>query len=286
MFNNNETLELARLRNVREALSEDIGVCDRTAQLVAPGAQANAIVQAKEAAILCGREWFDACVLSLDPQARIVWRYAEGERVEAFTEICTVAGNARALLSAERTALNFLQFLSAVATSAAAFTDAIRSVSPNPSGCVVLDTRKTIPGLRQAQKYAARTGGGSNHRIGLWDGILIKENHIAACGGVREALAQAQALADGIPIQIEVESLAELSEALAAGALNILLDDFELRNMVAAVALNAGRAVLEVSGGVDLDTIAQIASTGVDRISTGKMTKDIRAVDLSLRIVC
>ncbi|PUA19676.1 carboxylating nicotinate-nucleotide diphosphorylase [Glaciimonas sp. PCH181] len=286
MFDHNETLEQARARNVRDALAEDIGIADWTAQLVAPECQATATVVAREATILCGREWFDACVLALDPQAQIVWRYPEGARVEASSELCKLTGNARALLSAERPALNFLQLLSAVASSAGAFADAIHGVSPNPTGCIVLDTRKTIPGLRQAQKYAVRTGGGSNHRFGLWDGILIKENHIAACGGMRQAVAQAQALNAGIPIQIEVENLSELSEALAAGVVNILLDNFEMRDMVAAVALNARRAVLEVSGGVSLDTIAQIAATGVDRISTGKMTKDLQAVDLSLRIVC
>ena len=286
MFDHNETLEQARARNVRDALAEDIGITDWTAQLVAPECQATATVVAREATILCGREWFDACVLALDPQAQIVWRYGEGARVEASSELCKLTGNARAPLSAERPALNFLQLLSAVASSARAFAEAIHGVSPNPTGCIVLDTRKTIPGLRQAQKYAVRTGGGSNHRFGLWDGILIKENHIAACGGIRQAVAQAQALNAGIPIQIEVENLSELSEALAAGVVNILLDNFEMRDMVAAVELNARRAVLEVSGGVSLDTIAQIAATGVDRISTGKMTKDLQAVDLSLRIVC
>ena len=286
MFEHNETLEQARARNVRDALAEDIGIADWTAQLVAPESQATATVVAREAAILCGREWFDACVLALDPQAQIVWRYPEGARVEASSELCKLTGNARALLSAERPALNFLQLLSAVATSAGAFADAIHGVSPNPAGCIVLDTRKTIPGLRQAQKYAVRTGGASNHRFGLWDGMLIKENHIAACGGIRQAIAQAQALDAGIPIQIEVENLSELSEALAAGAANILLDNFEMCDLVAAVALNARRAVLEASGGVSLDTIAQIAATGVDRISTGKMTKDLQALDLSLRIVC
>ncbi|MCC7101433.1 MAG: carboxylating nicotinate-nucleotide diphosphorylase, partial [Rubrivivax sp.] len=193
-------------------------------------------------------------------------------------------GDARALLSAERPALNFLQLLSAVATTTRAYVDAIAGLSPNPRGCVVLDTRKTLPGLRQAQKYAVRVGGGSNQRMALWDGILIKENHIAAAGGVAAALHAAQALGAGVPIQIEVENLAELQEALAVGAASVLLDDFSLADMRAACALNRGQALLEVSGGVDLQGIREIARTGVDRISSGKLTKDVRAIDLSMRI--
>ena len=199
-------------------------------------------------------------------------------------EVVRIEADARALLSAERPALNFLQMLSAVATTTRAYVDAIAGLSPNPRGCLVLDTRKTLPGLRQAQKYAVRVGGGANQRMALWDGILIKENHIAAAGGVTAALRAAQALDAGVAIQIEVETLAELQEALDAGATSVLLDDFSLDDMRAACALNAGRALLEVSGGVDLDSIRAIARTGVDRISSGKLTKDVAAIDLSLRV--
>jgi len=204
--------------------------------------------------------------------------------VGAGTVVCRIEADARALLSAERPALNFLQTLSATATVTRQYVAAIAGLSPNPTGCAVLDTRKTLPGLRQAQKYAVRTGGGRNHRMALWDGILIKENHIAAAGGIGPALRAAFALNAGVVVQIEVEDLAELEQALAAGARNVLLDDFTLADMQRACSLNAGRAVLEVSGGVDLESIRAIAATGVDRISVGKLTKDVRAVDLSLRI--
>jgi nicotinate-nucleotide pyrophosphorylase (carboxylating) len=284
MFDRNETLEQARARNVQDALMEDIGRGDWTARLVAANQPARACVRAKEAAVLCGRDWFDACVHALDPAAQVAWEFGDGDSVGAGSMLCQVTADARALLGAERAALNFLQMLSAVATEARRYASAIEGVSPNPRGCVVLDTRKTMPGLRQAQKYAVRVGGASNHRIALWDGILIKENHIAAAGGVRQALAAARALDAGVPIQIEVEDLPELEAALGAGATNVLLDDFSLADMIRAVAVNAGRAVLEVSGGVDLATVKQIAATGVDRISTGKMTKDVRAVDLSMRL--
>lgn len=284
MFEFNETLEVALRRNVRDALSEDIGRCDWTAQLIPAGQRAHGRVTAKEAAVICGRPWFDACVLALDPHAKVTWYADEGQRVEPGTAVCGIEADARALLSAERTALNFLQTLSAVATLTRQYVGAVASRSPNPRGCVVLDTRKTMPGLRQAQKYAVRIGGGHNHRMALWDGILIKENHIAAAGSIGAALGAAQALRAGVDIQIEVETLEELDEALAAGAENVLLDDFALEDMHRAVARNQGRAMLEVSGGVDLQTIAAIAATGVDRISVGKLTKDVRAVDLSLRI--
>jgi nicotinate-nucleotide pyrophosphorylase (carboxylating) len=284
MFDHNETLEQALARNVRDALMEDIGRGDWTARLVPADRAAHGHVLAKEGAVIAGRPWFDACLLVLDADARIDWAVAEGQAVEPGTVVCHVEGNARALLSAERAALNFLQTLSAVATSARRYADAIAGVSPNPKGCVVLDTRKTLPGLRQAQKYAVRVGGGRNHRMALWDGILIKENHIATAGGIAAALAAARALDAGVSIQVEVESLDELQQALDAGAPNVLLDDFSLADMHAAWRLTAGRAVLEVSGGVDLDGIRAIAATGVDRISTGKLTKDVRAVDLSMRL--
>ncbi|GLT22083.1 nicotinate-nucleotide diphosphorylase (carboxylating) [Zoogloea oryzae] len=284
MYEFNETFEVALRRNVRDALSEDIGRCDWTAQLIPAGQRARGRVTAKEAAVICGQPWFDACVMALDPQAAVTWHVDEGQRVESGTAVCSIKADARALLSAERTALNFLQTLSAVATLTRQYLDAVAGHSPNPRGCAVLDTRKTMPGLRQAQKYAVRIGGGHNHRMALWDGILIKENHIAAAGSIGAALVAAQALQAGVGIQIEVETLEELDEALAAGAKSVLLDDFRLEDMHRAVARNQGRALLEVSGGVDLRTIAAIAATGVDRISVGKLTKDVRAVDLSLRI--
>ena len=284
MVEPNETLRTALARNVRDALAEDIGRGDWTAMLVPAGRRVQARVVAKDAAVICGRPWFDACVVALDPKATLSWPLADGAAVAAGTEVCRIEADARALLSAERPALNFLQLLSAVATVTREYVDAIAGLSPNPNGCAVLDTRKTQPGLRQAQKYAVRCGGGKNQRMALWDGILIKENHIAAAGGIAPALQAAFALDAGVMVQIEVESLAELDAALAAGARNVLLDDFALEDMHRAVALNAGRAVLEVSGGVNLDTLRDIARTGVDRISVGKLTKDVRAVDLSLRI--
>jgi nicotinate-nucleotide pyrophosphorylase (carboxylating) len=223
-------------------------------------------------------------VRALDARAELHWAAAEGAAVAVGTEVCVIDADARALLSAERPALNFLQMLSGVATVTRQYVDAIAGVSPNPRGCAVLDTRKTLPGLRQAQKYAVRTAGGQNQRLALWDGILIKENHIAAAGGIAPALAAAQALQAGVTVQIEVESLDELDTALQCGATSVLLDDFTLDDMHRAFALNQGRALLEVSGGVDLDSIRDIARTGVDRISVGKLTKDVAAVDLSLRI--
>lgn len=283
MFDTNETLEAARERNVRDALREDIGRGDWTAQLVPAGRRASARVVAKESAVLCGSAWFDACVHALDAGARVEWRFDEGAAVPVGAEVCRIEGDARALLSAERSALNFLQMLSAVATTTREYVQAIADASPNPRGCVVLETRKTLPGLRQAQKYAVRVGGGTNHRMALWDGILIKENHIAAAGGIGAALDAARALQAGVSIQIEVESLAELDAALAAGAQNVLLDDFTLEDMRLAYQRNAGRATLEVSGSVNLSTVRAIAATGVDRISVGKLTKDVRAVDLSMR---
>ncbi len=284
----NETLRQALARNVRDALHEDLGRGDWTAQLVPAGRRIRAQVLAKEAAVVCGRPWFDACFRALDPQAAIEWLAAEGQAVPAGTVLCRLEGDARALLSTERPALNFLQTLSATATVTRRYVEAIAGLSPNPRGCHVLDTRKTLPGLRQAQKYAVRTGGGANQRMALWDGILIKENHIAAAGGVGAALRAAQALDAGVPVQVEVESLAELAEALQAGATSVLLDDFTLEDMRAACVLNARQpqpALLEASGGVDLQGIRVIAATGVDRISVGKLTKDVQAVDLSLRVL-
>jgi nicotinate-nucleotide pyrophosphorylase (carboxylating) len=284
-FESNETLAQATARNVRDALMEDIGRGDWTAMLVPAGRRVRAQVQAKEAAVLCGQAWFDACVHSLDAAAKLEWLAAEGQAVVAGSVVCRIEGDARALLGAERPALNFLQMLSAVATVTRQYVEAIAGLSPNPRGCVVLDTRKTLPGLRQAQKYAVRVGGGHNQRLALWDGILIKENHIAAAGGIAAAMAAARALNAGVEIQIEVENLAELQQALDAGASNVLIDDFSVDDMRRAVALAGGRALLEVSGGVDLKTVREIAATGVDRISVGKLTKDVRAIDLSMRVI-
>ena len=285
MFQTNESLEAARERNVRDALMEDIGVCDWTAQLVSAGRRVNARVLVREDAVLCGRDWFDACIAALDATAHVDWHVSEGAWMAPDTLVCHIEADARALLSAERPALNFLQLLSATATTTRRHVEAIAGASPNPRGCVILDTRKTLPGLRQAQKYAVRTGGGSNQRLALWHGILIKENHIAAAGDVPAALRNAQALQSGVDIQIEVESLDQLNEALAAGATSVLLDNFDLAAMREAVALNAQRALLEVSGGVALDQVRDIAATGVDRISIGRLTKDVRATDYSMRVL-
>ncbi len=285
MYETNESLAEALARNVRDALMEDIGRGDWTARLVPAGQAVQAQVVAKQDAVICGQAWFDACMQALDPSAQLDWDLADGQRMQAGQVVCRIHADGRALLSAERPALNFLQMLSAVATTTQSYVRAIEGLSPNPRGCVVLDTRKTLPGLRQAQKYAVRVGGGQNQRLALWDGILIKENHIAAAGGIAQALQAARALQAGVTLQIEVEDLDELQQALAAGADNVMLDDFTLDDMRRACAMNAGRAVLEVSGGVDLDSIRRIAATGVDRVSVGKLTKDISAVDLSLRVL-
>lgn len=285
MFDHNETLEEARARNVRDALFEDIGVADWTGQLAPAGHRVKARVIVREEAVLCGREWFDATLHTLDAQAQVSWHYADGDKMCADTPVCEIEADARALLAAERPALNFLQLLSATATLTRRHVDAIAGASPNPGGCAVLDTRKTIPGLRLAQKYAVRAGGGQNQRLALYHGILIKENHIAAAGSVSAALQAAQALNAGVDIQIEVETLAELNEALAAGATSVLLDNFSNAMMRDAVAINQGRALLEVSGGVTLDQLRDIAATGVHRISIGKLTKDIKAVDFSMRVL-
>jgi nicotinate-nucleotide pyrophosphorylase (carboxylating) len=268
-------------RNVAAALAEDIGSGDLTALLTPAGQPARGIVVSREEAVLCGTAWFDACFHKLDAQARIRWHASDGVRIHAGQMLCEIEADTRALLTAERPALNFLQLLSGTATVTRKYVDAVAGTRAR-----IVDTRKTLPGLRLAQKYAVRCGGGSNHRLGLYDGILIKENHIMAAGGVAPALAQAVKLAPkGVFIQIEVESLAQLEEALGAGAKMILLDNMDLAQMRKAVALTADRAVLEASGGVDLSKVRAIAETGVDRISIGGLTKDVRAVDLSLRHV-
>jgi nicotinate-nucleotide pyrophosphorylase (carboxylating) len=289
MFDSDETLEAARERNIRDALVEDIGRGDWTAMLAPAGERVLARVISREVAVLCGRAWFEGCVKALDPSAEVHWKVDEGGWMQPDGEVCRITSDARALLSAERPALNFIQLLSCTATTTRRHVQAIEGASPNPRGCAVLDTRKTIPGLRQAQKYAVRVGGGQNQRLALWHGILIKENHIAAAGGVRQVLASAQALNAGVDIQIEVETLDQLREALAAGASSILLDNFDLARMREAVAINqrvnAGAALLEVSGSVQLEQLRDIAASGVDRISIGKLTKDVKAVDFSMRVL-
>jgi nicotinate-nucleotide pyrophosphorylase (carboxylating) len=284
MFNHNETLEQARQRNIADALMEDIGKGDWTAQLV-PSKPVHAQLIVRQEAVLCGVDWFEGTLKKLDPAATVTWHYLEGDLMKPDTKVCDIEANSRALLSAERPCINFLQTLSWTASIARQHVDAIAGVSPNPKGCAVLDTRKTIPGLRQAQKYAVRIGGGQNQRLALWHGILIKENHIAAAGGVAAAVKAAQALNSGVDIQVEVENLTELKEALDAGAKNILIDNFTTEQMTKAVAFTNGRALLEASGGIDLEQMRAIAATGVDRISLGKLTKDIRAVDFSMRIL-
>lgn len=285
MFDFNESLEQARARNVRDALLEDMGTCDWTGLLIPQGRRVNAQVRVREAAVLCGRDWFEGCLRALDASAHIQWHYIEGQDMGPDTVVCDLQADARALLAAERPSLNFLQLLSATASLTRKHVKAIEGASPNPRGCAVLDTRKTLPGLRQAQKYAVRVGGGANQRLALWHGILIKENHIAAAGGIAAVLQQAFALNSGVDIQIEVESLDELQQALQAGATNILIDNFSFDDMRAAVRITGGRALLEVSGGVALDQLRDIAATGVDRISIGKLTKDIRAIDYSMRVL-
>jgi nicotinate-nucleotide pyrophosphorylase (carboxylating) len=281
----NETLNEARARNVRDALGEDIGTGDWTAMLV-PDRPATARIRVREAAVLCGRDWLEGCVRALDPAASFDWAYEDGDDMTADSTVLETHGRARPLLSAERPALNFLQLLSGTATVARRYAHAIEGASPNPRGCLVLDTRKTIPGLRQAQKYAVRVGGGANQRVALWDGILIKENHVVAAGGVAQALVAARALGAGpdVPIQIEVERLDQLETALAAGATSILLDNLSLDELRDAVRITAGRALLEASGGAELAAMREIAATGVDRISVGAMTKHVRAVDFSMRL--
>lgn len=265
--------------NVAAALAEDIGRGDVTALLTPRGQRATASVVSRVEAVLCGRPWFEDCFRRLDPGVTFDWHCAEGGKVAAGTAICTLSGTARALLTGERPALNFLQTLSAVATVTRRFVDAVAGTR-----AAIVDTRKTLPGLRLAQKYAVRTGGGVNHRLGLYDGILIKENHIAAAGGVAAALEAAARIAPaGVWIQIEVETLVQLREALTAGAKMILLDNMDEATMREAVKMTAGRAQLEASGGITLDSVRTVAETGVDRISIGSLTKDVKAIDFSMR---
>jgi nicotinate-nucleotide pyrophosphorylase (carboxylating) len=269
--------------DVAQALIEDIGSGDVTASLLADAPDV-AYVLCKEDAVVCGRPWFDTCHRALDPNVRIDWRVAEGDRVAAGAVLATLAGRSRALVSAERTALNFLQTLSGTATTTAAYVDAVRG-----TGARILDTRKTIPGLRQAQKYAVRVGGGDNHRMGLYDAVMLKENHVRAAGSIAAAIAAARALHPALPLIVEVETLAQLREALAAGCDRILIDDFDAAARREAVRIASGapfnRAIpLEVSGSVDLAGLRAIAEDGVDCISIGALTKHVRAIDLSMKL--
>jgi nicotinate-nucleotide pyrophosphorylase (carboxylating) len=270
-------------QDVALALAEDLGTGDVTAALL-PDVADDAYLLCKEAAVVCGRPWFDACHRALDPQVRIDWRVAEGDRVEAGTVLATLHGRARALVSAERTSLNFMQTLSATTTTTAAYVEAVRGTAAK-----ILDTRKTIPGLRQAQKYAVRVGGGVNHRIGLFDAVMLKENHVRASGSITAAIRAARAIHPSLPLIVEVESIGQLREALDEGCDRILIDDFDasMRREAVRIAheLPIDRRIpLEVSGGVDMQTLRAIAEDGVDCISIGGLTKHVRAIDLSLKL--
>lgn len=266
-------------QQVSLALSEDMGNGDLTAALIPAGTQASATIISREAAVICGCAWFAQCFAQLDADIQLEWLVKDGDQVTPNQPLVHTQGDARAMLSAERPALNFLQTLSAVATHTRRYVDAIAGLPTQ-----ILDTRKTLPGLRLAQKYAVLTGGGANQRLALYDGILIKENHIAAAGSIAAVLTAAFALKQTNNIQIEVENLDELQQALAAGSTSILLDNFTLEDLREAVVINQKRALLEASGNVDLTTVRAIAETGVDRISIGALTKNIQAVDLSMRI--
>ena len=274
-----EVLVLLARSDVMRALAEDVGAGDLTAALIDPASQACAHVLARESAVLCGTAWFESTLRQLDPEAAVVWHVRDGERCAPNQMVVEMRGQARALLSAERTALNFLQLLSAVATKTATYVAEVEGMKAR-----IVDTRKTLPGLRLAQKYAVLTGGGTNHRVGLYDAVLIKENHIAAAGGIAQVLQQAAKIAEQADfVEIEVETLAQLHEALDAGATMVLLDNMNLDMLREAVRINAGRAVLEISGGVTLAGLRELAETGVDRISIGTLTKDVQAIDFSMR---
>lgn len=273
-----EVLDEALLQSVRTALAEDIGSGDITAALIPATQQAHAIVVAREPAVLCGMAWFNAVFAELDTDIRVNWQAHDGARIAADQVVCSVRGPARPILSGERTALNFLQTLSGTATLARRYADCVAGLPVR-----ILDTRKTIPGLRQAQKYAVRTGGCHNHRSGLYDGILIKENHIQAAGSIRAAVSQAMATRSDVMIEVEVEHSEQIAQALEAGATRLLLDNFSLEQLVDAVAQVAGAAELEASGGYTLDNLRATAGTGVDFISIGSLTKNVHAIDLSMK---
>ncbi len=263
---------------VTVALAEDVGAGDLTSRLV-PEGPARAVLRTREDGVLCGQSFWDETFRQLSPAVEVVWRSEDGARIRAGEILCETRGPARALLTAERTAINFLQTLSGTATAARRYADCVAHTPAR-----ILDTRKTLPGMRLAQKYAVRCGGCDNHRMGLFDAVLIKENHIAAAGGIASALNAACALAPGVSIEIEVETLAQLEEALQAGATRILLDNFALPDLAAAVRATRKRATLEASGGITLENAAAVAETGVDFLSVGELTKSVRALDLSLRI--
>ncbi len=268
------------MADARRALAEDVGAGDLTAALVPQGRRALARILARESAVICGGPWAEAALRQVEPGVQIHWLVPEGSRCEADQVIVEIEGAARGLLTAERTALNFLQLLSAVATKTATYVQAVQGTRAK-----IVDTRKTLPGLRLAQKYAVRVGGGTNHRIGLFDAVLIKENHIAAAGGVSAVLREAaRVAAQASFIEIEVETLEQLHEALDAGVAMVLLDNMDLKTLNEAVRINAGRAILEISGGVTLDSVRALAETGVDRISIGALTKDVKATDFSMRL--
>lgn len=265
--------------DIERAFSEDLGTGDATAELLPSDAHATAALTCREDAVIAGIPWFNACFRRMDPSVQIEWHASDGQRVLAGTVICRLGGRARALVSAERSALNFLQLLSGTATTTAEYVAAVRGTQVR-----VLDTRKTLPGLRMAQKYAVRCGGGHNQRMGLYDAILVKENHIIAAGGIAAAVSAARQLHPELLLEVEVENLDELALALDAGVDRIMLDNFSLQLMTQAVELTAGRIPLEISGNVNLETIAEYARTGVDFISVGALTKHVRSIDLSLRL--
>ncbi|MGZ5662272.1 MAG: carboxylating nicotinate-nucleotide diphosphorylase [Usitatibacter sp.] len=274
-------LEETVTRDVTRALEEDIGTGDLTARLIPADKTAHARLMTRQSGVLCGVEWFNRTFEELDPDVEIFWHHGDGDAIVAGSSLCELEGRARALLTGERTALNFVQLLSGVATRTRQFVRAIEGTRAK-----ILDTRKTLPGLRNAQKYAVATGGGTNNRIGLYDGILIKENHIVAAGGVAAAVKAAQHDVDpSTMLQVEVETLEQLREALDAGAKLVLLDNFDLARMREAVKACGDRAELEASGGVTLETVRAIAQTGVHRISVGSLTKDVQALDLSMRFI-
>ena len=275
-------LEETVTRDVTRALEEDVGTGDLTARLIPEHELATARLMTRESGVLCGVEWLNRTFEELDPDLEIFWHHADGDDIVAGTSLCEIEGRARPILTGERTAINFVQLLSGVATRTRQFVRAIEGTRAK-----IVDTRKTLPGLRIAEKYAVHVGGGTNHRIGLYDGILVKENHIHACGGVRQAVHEAlrQAGSADVMLQVEVESLAQLREALEAGARLVLLDNFDLAGMREAVKIAGDRAELEASGGVTLSNVRPIAETGVHRISIGSLTKDVDALDLSMRFV-
>lgn len=274
-------LEETITRDVTRALEEDVGPGDLTARLVPGERAARARLMTRQDGVLCGVEWFRRTFEECDPDVEIFWHHDDGDAIVAGTSLCEVEGKARGMLTAERTALNFVQLLSGIATRTRDFVKAVEGTRAK-----ILDTRKTLPGLRMASKYAVRTGGGHNHRIGLFDGVLIKENHIMAAGGVTQAVGRAlHEVSDGTLLEVEVETLEQLREALHAGARLVLLDNFDIQRMREAVEITADRAELEASGGVSLETVRAIAETGVHRISIGSLTKDVQALDLSLRFM-